>query len=293
MSDSHAALYVGLALATTALGTLLPMLGDAGEMDSAFGTHVLAVGAVGEFGPVALMALVFSGRSGLVSALVLNLFALAVLGSVLVARRWRPRRVSRLIERTIGSSGQVGVRLTMLVLVSLVVLATFFGLEFLLGAFAAGLVVGQAVSRVDPGHPVVESLRQKYEGIGFGMLIPIFFIVSGMQFDLRGLLQSGAAVLLVPLVAVLFLVVRGVPAYLVSGRALPASARPPLALFAATELPLVIAITDRGVAVGDVSAPLATAMVAAGMLSVFLFPPLGLGLRRRSKRLSRIGLQLC
>ncbi len=278
------ALYIGLAMATTALGTLLPILGDAGELDSDLGTHVLAVGAVGEFGPVALMALVFTGRSGLVSALVLNLFALAVLGSVLIARRWRPKRLSRLIERTMRSSGQVGVRLSILILVALVVLAALFGLDFLLGAFAAGLVVGQAISRLDPAHPVVESLRQKYEGIGFGVLIPIFFIVSGMQFDLRGLLQGGPIVLLVPVFAALFLVVRGLPSYLISGRALLPSARPPLALFAATELPLVIAITDRGVVAGELTAPIATAMVGAGMLSVFVFPLLALSARRRGQR---------
>jgi Kef-type K+ transport system membrane component KefB len=285
------AVYVALALATTALGTLLPMVRDAGELNTDFGTQVLAVGAVGEFGPIAASAFVFSDRSRLVTALLLNLFIVAAVATVLLARRWRPRRVTRLIEQTMRSSGQVAVRLSVLLLVALVFLSSLFGLDALLGAFAAGLVVGRAVARLEPTHPLVEGLHLKYEGIGFGLLIPIFFIVSGMQFDLRGLLEVGPALLLVPLFAACFLLIRGLPSALVSGHALAASARVPLALFAATELPLVIAITAQGVADGQLPKRIATALVGAAMLSVLVFPLVGLSLRRgaQSQRLATAG----
>jgi Kef-type K+ transport system membrane component KefB len=238
-------IYVALALATTALGTLLPMLRDSGEMQTEFGTHVLAV----------------------VAALVL-------------ASRWRPARLMHLLEHTMRASSQVAVRLSIFLLVGLVFLASLFGLDFLLGVFAAGLVVGQTVTRLEPGHPLLEALQLKYEGIGFGLLIPIFFVVSGMQFDLAALLASGFGVLLVPVVAACFLLVRGVPTALISGHSFAAADRAPLALLAATQLPLVIAITERGVVAGQLPDTVATLMVGAAMVSVFLFPPLALGFRR-------------
>ncbi len=275
-------IYVGVALATTALGTLVPILRDEAQLETRFGTQVLAVGAIGEFGPVVLMALLLSTRNTFGTALLLNAFVLIVLAVVFLAQRWRPTRVIRLIQQTMHSSGQVAIRLCVFILVGMVFLASIFGIDVLLGAFAAGLVVGQAVNQLDRHDPDVESLQAKFEGIGFGLLIPIFFIVSGMQFDLRGLLSGGWYVLLVPVFAACFVVVRGVPTGAVSGRELAAAERWPLMLLAATGLPLVIAITDRGVAEGQLSHTLATALVGAGMVSVFVFPLLALHLRRRS-----------
>lgn len=279
------AVYVALALVTTTLGTLLPILRDTGEIDTEFGTHVLAAGTVGEFGPILMVAFLLSeGRTRLASAVLINLFVLAVLFAALLARRWRPAVLIRLIQQTMTTSSQVAVRLSIAIVAALVSLAFAFGLDFLLGAFAAGLVVGQVLSKLDRESPSVKTLHAKYEGIGFGLLIPFFFIVSGMQFDLRGLLQSGAGMLLVPLFTVLFLLIRGLPSLLFSRRVLAASDQLSLGLFAATGLPLIIAITELGVAQHQLPEPIATAMVGAGMLSVFVFPLLALVLRRRASQ---------
>ena len=271
--------YVGLAMATTAMGTLIPVLRDAGEFDTPFGTYLLAVGAVGEFGPIVLAALFLNeDRRTIVSALILNAFVLVVLAGVLLVRHWRPQVIARLVRETMHSSAQLAVRLSLLALLAFSVLAQVAGFDFYLGAFAAGLIVAQAVHAAgDP--PESEHLSTKYAGIGFGLFIPVFFIVTGMNFDLRGLLANPTELALVPLFLALFFVVRGVPSVALYRRALEPRRRGALAFFAATELPLVVAITEQGVQAHKLSAGTSAAMVGAAMLSVLVFPLVFLRLR--------------
>jgi Kef-type K+ transport system membrane component KefB len=277
-------LYVGLAMATTALGALLPMLGDAGELETGFGAHAVAYGALGEFGPIVMMALLLeTERGGLTSALILNVFVLLVMFSLLAARRWWPARLMRLIGHTMHSSAQLAVRIAIFLIVGFVVLAELMGLDFLLGAFAAGLVIAQFVKRTpESATHEVKALLAKFEGIGFGLLIPIFFVVSGIKFDLDALLGSPTSLVMLPVFLGLFFVVRGLPALWFYRRELGRDDRLALGLFGATALPLVIAITDLGVESGRMAGDLATAMVGAAMLSVFLYPLLGFSLRRRA-----------
>jgi Kef-type K+ transport system membrane component KefB len=271
-------LYVGMAMSTTAIGTLMPILRDAGVLSSRLGPLVLAAGAVGEFGPIALSAIVFDRERGVVgAALVLNLFAVVVLAGVVVARRWQPVRLGRLIRQTMHSSGQVAVRLSMLLIVAGVAVATVFGLDFLLGAFAAGLVAAEAARTAGAeGREQAELLRVKYEGIGFGFIIPIFFIVTGVRFDLHALLASPVSLALVPLFLVLFLVVRGAPVPLLYRRDADRPDLVRLVLLSATQLPLVVAITDLGVAAGELTTATAASLVGAAMASVFLLPAVAL-----------------
>ena len=274
--------YVALAVATTTIGTLLPILRDAGELDTRFGTYVLAAGAIGEFGPIVLIALLLNQeRRTLVSAILLNVFVVIALAGVLLVRRWRSPRLHRLVKETMHSSAQLAVRLSIVILALFVFAAQKFGLEFLLGAFAAGVIVAQAVKQWGGANPEeVEALRVKYEGLGFGLLIPIFFVVSGISFDLKALFADAESLLLVPLFLALFLVVRGLPAVLLYRRDLPDD-RGPLALLCATELPLVITITGLAVANHSMTELIATCMVGAAMLSVLLFPLLALASKRR------------
>ena len=278
-------LYVGVAIATTAIGALLPMLSDAGEMETKFGNHVTAYGAVGEFAPIVMMALLLEGeRSGLSSALILNGFALIVFFALLAARRWWPERIMRLVEHTMHSSAQLAVRLTIFLLVAFVVLAYLMGLDSLLGAFAAGLIIAQFVKRApESGEDEAEALRIKFEGIGYGLLIPIFFIVSGIKFDLNALLSSSTGLMMLPVFLLIFLVVRGLPALIFYRDELDKNNRLALGFFGATELPLVIAVTALGVEHGVMANDLATAMVGAAMLSVFIYPLVGFALRRKAK----------
>ncbi len=272
-------LYVGIAIATTTIGTLIPILSDEGILDSHFGTHTLAVGAVGEFGPIILIALLLDpDRGGVASALVLNAFFLVVIAGIIIARQWRSHRLANLIARTMNTSGQLAVRIAMFLVIGLVYAAEVLKLEFLLGAFAAGIIVGQAMKRVPYQHEAeLELTRSKFEAIGYGFLIPIFFIVTGIQFQLKTLLDSPSSLAMVPVFLIFFLIVRGLPTLFLHRAVLPAkSDRRALALLAGTELPLVIAVTALGVEAGRMSVELATAMVGAAMISVLIYPILGM-----------------
>ncbi|MFO1066942.1 MAG: cation:proton antiporter [Geminicoccaceae bacterium] len=280
---SSAPLYIGLALTTTAIGTLMPILRDGHELDTRFGTYILAAGAVGEFVPILAIALLLNPDQGeMVGAGQLVLYAAILVVVALLAGRRQPGPVVRLLARTLRSSDQWAVRLSIVLLIGLASLAQAFSIEFLLGAFAAGVIAGRLFDvalQVRPHH--IDVVRAKYEGIAFGFLVPIFFVASGMQFDLAALWRDPLSLALLPLFVVLFLVVRGLPALLLYRGTLGAGERLPLALMASTQLPLVIAITDLGVDRKLLEPSLATAMVGAGMLSVLLLPPLALQLRRQ------------
>jgi Kef-type K+ transport system membrane component KefB len=200
-----------------------------------------------------------------------------------VTVRLRPPRIIRLLSETMHASAQLPVRLSILLLVGLVFAASEFGLDFLLGAFSAGIVVG-LVSKTAEAEP----LRVKLDGIGFGLLIPIFFIVSGMTFDLDALFASAGAILQLPLFLALLLVARGLPALLYR-KDLPRADLPALALFSATGLPLIVAVTTLAVADDRMEPDTAAALVGAGMVSVFVYPLTGLALRRRSAAAEPVG----
>ena len=272
--------YVAIALTTTAIGTLVTILRDANEVDTPLGRFIMAAGAVGEFGPIVLTALLLSHEnSQRMTLLLLMVFGVVVLAGIRLAQRWRPSAIVRVAQRTMNSSGQLPMRLSVLVLIALISVAVTLRLEFLLGAFAAGVIVAQAIKDVRPED--VEPLRVKYEGISFGLLVPIFFVVSGMNVDLPALFSSTTSLLELPLFLVAFLVVRGAPAWLLYRKALPPASRHALALLSATQLPLVVAITTLGLQQEQMRPQTAAAMVSAGMLSVFLFPLIALALVRR------------
>src|SRR6516225_10000596 len=205
-------LIVGAALATTALGTLMPILRDAKELPTRFGAYAVASGAMGEFGPILLIALVLSsgpGEHG--SALVVMfIFTAIIVAGAYVALRFRPPQIVVLLQEKMHTSAQLPVRLAILVLASLVILARDLGLDAILGALAAGIVVALA-SPAEYG----EALRHNLEGIGFGFMVPIFFVTTGLRYDLQALISSRLALLQLPMFLGLFVVVRGLPALLV------------------------------------------------------------------------------
>jgi Kef-type K+ transport system membrane component KefB len=266
-------LYTGAALATTAIGTLIPILRDAGELRTRFGTYLLAAGAVGEFGPVLLITLVLSTTHPAdEAAILLGFIVLAVITGVFavrsVGRGWP------LLERTFESSSQLPVRLTVVLVFAMLTLATHLGLDLLLGGFVAGLITRQALR--DHERALFES---KITAVGYGFLIPFFFITSGMKFDLGSLVESASAILKLPLFLALFLLVRGVPAFVLYRGVFDARDRAALAFYCATELPLVVAITTVAVETGHMRLTTASALVGAAILSTLLYPLVGLRLR--------------
>ena len=267
-------LYTGSALATTAIGTLIPILHDTGELRTRFGTLLLGAGAMGEFGPILLVTLVLTTRHPVHEALILVAFiALAVLTGI-VAVRSAPRGW-RVVERTLEGSGQLGVRLTVVLIFGLVALATELGLDLLLGGFVAGMITRLALRGRE-----VSVFESKVTAVGYGFLIPFFFVVSGMNFDAEGLFTSPSALAKLPVFAAFFLVVRGTPALVLYRRELGLRDRAALGVFSATELPLVVAITTIARAHHDMRATTATALVGAAIISTLVYPLVGLRLRR-------------
>jgi Kef-type K+ transport system membrane component KefB len=272
-----APVLLGLVVTTTALGTLMPILRDAGVLGGRFGNYLVAAGAAGEFLPIVAVSVILAVEAGdpARTALLLVFAAVAALIGV-IAVRSRPARVVRLVETTMGTSGQLAVRLAVLAIVGLVVLAAELDLDVILGAFVAGIVVGIVIRDTDAAD-----FEAKLDAVGFGFLIPIFFIATGMDYDLDALLSDPIDIVLVPGFAALFLLCRGLPAVLLYRRDLERSELPALALFSAAALPLVIAITEIGTETGAMDEREAVALVGAGMLSVLLYPILGLGVLRR------------
>ena len=281
-------LLTGSAMATTAIGTLMPILRDARLLDTRFGTLLLAAGAVGELGPIVIITLLLSGDSDeLTNALVLTAFV--VLAAMTAAAALAtPDRFWHFAGRSMLTSGQLPVRLTVALLIALVALAEEFGLDLILGAFAAGVILGLVlnarpadVEELGLEHRQRQVLEIKLDAIGYGFAIPAFFITSGMAFDLDSLLSDVGAMLDVPLFLALFLLVRGAPALLLYRDVLPAAReRAGLALLTATQLPLVVAITTIGVDTDRMRPSTAAALVGAAMLSTLIFPLVGTRLAR-------------
>jgi Kef-type K+ transport system membrane component KefB len=267
-------LLIGVIVSTTALGTLVPILRDTGDLDTRFGSFVLAAGTMGELGPILMVSVLLTrDHTSLTQTLLLLAFAVVALVTVLVAMHVHPPRILRLLSRGMFSSTQLPVRLSVLLLLGLALLAANLGLDMILGAFTAGIVVGY----VTKGHGS-EPLRERLDGLGFGFFVPIFFIVGGMKFDVAALVASPTTLLKVPVFLLLFLPCRGLPTLLYR-RVLSGRERAALALFSATELPLVVAISEIGVSTGRMHPENAAALVGAGLISVLLFPLLGLSLR--------------
>ncbi|MET9404059.1 cation:proton antiporter [Kitasatospora sp. NPDC002965] len=262
--------FTGLALTTTALGTILPILRDSGELPTPFGSLVMATGAVGEFGPIIAIAVLLSGNTPARTAVILAAFAVITAVAIGYARRARPVRMTRLIRRTLRTSGQFAVRTVILALATMVAAALWLDLDMLLGAFTAGIVSRLLLSDVPEAEG--EVIEAKLEGIGFGFLVPVFFVVSGMNFDLSALLGDPGTLLLVPLFLALLLAVRGLPAALIAPAGLGRRDRVALGLYGATALPLVVVITTIEVDSGHLPSSTAAALVGAGMLSVLCFP---------------------
>jgi Kef-type K+ transport system membrane component KefB len=257
---------LGIALSTTALGTLLPILADAGLLPTPLGSAALGTGIAGEFWPIVVISIFLTGVYGaLAEALLLVAFGGLVALAAAAALRARPPRVVRVLRETVHTTGQSAVRLSMLLLGALVLLAADVGFDFVLGAFAAGLVVGLALDSPE-GAPV----RMRLEGIGFGFLIPIYFVVTGMNFDLDSLL-SRRGLALAGLFLALLVVVRGTSSLLWL-RELGARQTLGLALCAATGLPLIVAIVGIGTDRGAISPDVGASLVGAGMISVLAFP---------------------
>jgi Kef-type K+ transport system membrane component KefB len=282
IDDDNRPVFVGIVLASTSLGLVVPVLRDAGQTFSAYGQLVLAASSVGEFGAILLLALFYSqGGSGFGSqlSLLIGFAVLLVVVALAMTRIERSVRFVHALARQGETSAQLGVRIAILVLAVFVALSAELGFEAVLGAFVAGALLRMT----DPEERLTnERLRSKLDAIGYGFLIPAFFVTSGLQFDANALFSQPSSLALVPLLVVFFLIVRGVPALLYrrlyDGRHLVAAG-----LLQATSLSIPVVAVRLGRELGTIDADTGAAIIAAGLITVLLFPPIALTLLPRDK----------
>jgi Kef-type K+ transport system membrane component KefB len=263
---------VALGLTTTAFGTLLPILRDNDMLGGRFGRYLMAAGAVGELFPILAIALFLGANNKFVA-----LASLAAVGVLAVVLSFAPRlvrgnRLEQVVLEGEGSTAQTTVRWTVLLLLLLLLVAADFGLDVVLGAFLAGIVL----RRWSPGD--VEALEGKLDAIGYGFFIPLFFVASGMALDIRSIAEAPLRLLAFFL---LLLLVRGVPALYLYRRDLPMVRRVQTMLLTATALPLLVALAEIGLRNGTMLRENAAALVGAGVLSVLVFPLVAVMIERR------------
>jgi len=275
---ARAPLMLTLALCTTALGTLLPVLRDADQLGSGFGRLFVAAGTVGEVAPIVAMSLLMSQEYTTWQEFgFLLLFLVLVTVAAAAGMGLRPPLVVELLSRTLHASTQLPVRLALLILAGFFLLTDEFGFESILGAFGAGMVVGLATK----GHEA-KPLRHKIDAICFGWFMPFFFVGTGVKFDLAALSHDLTTALLVPAFLAVLLAVRGLPVLLYRKHLQPQE-RLPFALYSSVaSLSLVVVIIDIGVRTQSISTRLAAALLGAAVLSVLIFPTLGAALLTRT-----------
>ena len=270
-------LLVAIVLAATSFGIVVAVLKDAAQTTTSFGQLVIAGASLADFATVILLSLFFSssGASFETTLVLLTLFLglVVVVGLVLAGAR-ASGRLRAAIVRMHRTSAQISVRIAFVVLAALVYMSEEFGLEVVLGAFLAGAMV----SLLDRDREVAKSgLQEKLEGIGFGVFIPMFFVVSGVRLDLDALFSSAGTLMLVPLTVIALLLIRGLPAllyrrFLTRRRLLAAG------LLQATSLSFIVAATQIGLDLGKLDTAAAAALVAGGVVSVLVFPTVALRL---------------
>jgi Kef-type K+ transport system membrane component KefB len=268
---------IALALTTTALGTLLPILGDSDLLRGRFGRYVLAAGAVGELFPIIAIALFLSKRAEYVAIESLVAVALTAVALTLLPRVVGASRVRALVMKGERATAQTTLRWSVVLLLGLLVLAEKFGLDVVLGALLAGMVLRTWTRRtgIDVGP-----LEDKLDAVAYGIFIPIFFVASGMTLDVRSIVQNPLRLLIF---LGLLLAVRGLPSLVIYRNVLPWSQRVQLTFITATTMPLLIALAEIGLQDGVMLPANAAAIVGAGVASVLIYPWAAVTLARRER----------
>jgi Kef-type K+ transport system membrane component KefB len=275
-------LLVAIILTATSLGVVVPVLKDAGEISSPFGQLIVAAASIADFAAIFLLSLFFSREATGVGAklVLIGGFALTVIAIfVFVVGAERSMRLTDVLARLQDTTAQIRVRGAFLLLVGFAAIAAALGLEAILGAFAAGALLTLVDHDQAMTHP---QFRLKLESAGFGIFIPVFFVASGLRFDLDALTASASTLARVPLFLAVLLLVRGLPALLyrstIGGRTTLVAA-----LLQATSLPFIVAATQIGLELGKLNEATAAALVGAGILSVLVFPLLAVVLLKREE----------
>jgi Kef-type K+ transport system membrane component KefB len=275
-------LFVAIVLVSASLGVIVPVLKDSNNVNSRFGQLVIAAASIAEFGAIILLSLFFSGNGSTSTAgtlILLGVFVLVVvLVGVAIAGVERSISLSRVLRRLQDTTAQIRVRAAFVLLIGFTALADQVGFETILGAFAAGALLSM-IDRDEMTHP---QFRLKLEAAGFGVFIPVFFVASGLRFNVNALFASASTVARVPLFLLAIYLARGLPA-IVYVRLLGRSRSVIAGVLQATSLTFTVAATQIGLQLGVVTPASAAGLVAAGLLSVVISPALALMLLRREQ----------
>jgi Kef-type K+ transport system membrane component KefB len=276
-------LLIAVMFSATGLGIVISVLKDTGQVETAFGQLVIAGSSIAEVGTIVLLTLFFSGESSSVGAklVLLGLFgAFCAAVALAAARAGRSMRVMQALVRLQDTTAQIRVRGAFLLLAAFVVLASRLGLEAILGAFLAGAILKLVDRDEAMTHP---RFRAKLEAAGFGIFVPFFFVTSGVRYDAGALFGSASTLARVPLFLGVLLAVRALPALLyrrlASGREVAAAG-----LLQATSIGFLVVAAQIGQEMGLISAANGAAVIAAGLLSVLLFPLAALALLGTSEQ---------
>ena len=267
-------LLVGITLMSTSLGVLVPILKDADQAETGFGRLIMAAGSLAELAPLVLLSVFFSASSanpGVELGLLAGFIGFTAVVVVVTQRIRGWGSLRDVVNRLASTSSQLRVRLAITFALAFAVAAEHFGLATILGAFLAGVIV----RRTDESPASQQKFQAKLEAIGFGFLIPVFFVSTGVGLDISALFASTRAIILVPVFLVALLVVRGVPAALYV-RAVGRTRARAAGFMQATSLTFIVVATVIGVETGHQRPSTAAALVVAGLLSVIIYPPAAL-----------------
>jgi Kef-type K+ transport system membrane component KefB len=274
-------LLVAIILASTSLGVIIPVLKDAGQVSTQFGQLVIAGATIADFAAIFLLSIFFSGKGGTGATIILlaSFVLLAVVAYFVLRGAQRSMRISQELIRLQDTTAEIRVRGAFVLMIAFAALADSLGLEVILGAFAAGAVLTLIDQDEMMTHPL---FRRKLEAVGFGVFIPVFFVTTGVKFDLNALFASTKAMVMIPIFLAALLAVRGLPAVLLYRRLVDGQRAAIAGLLQATSLPFIVAATAIGMDLDLLTQAEGAALIAAGLLSVVIFPITGLGLLKRA-----------
>lgn len=268
--NSFELIALAIVLTTTALGTLMPILKERELTDTRVGELILTYGTWGELCPVLAMVLLLSSRAEWKTALILIAFIiLCTLAAVVPANAKKTgHKIFRFLNDNADTTSQTVVRTVVLLLIGLITLSAVFDLDIVLGAFASGFILRYIIPEGN------SNLETKLDGIAYGFLIPVFFVVSGAKIDLTAVFNNPAS--LIGFITLL-LILRAAPIFISLSlgkdtREVSTHNRLTVALYCTTALPIIVAVTTVAVSAGAMSEEMASILVAAGAVTVFLMP---------------------
>jgi Kef-type K+ transport system membrane component KefB len=276
-------LLLAIILPTTAFGILIPMLRDSRDLGTVFGDYLLGLAAFGELCPLILASIVLAKEKHHIHQIFLSLGFLALAaGSIFLACQLLSRVPKTKLADWLTNSGGLAVKSALLILLAYVCFANTFGMEAVIGAYAAGMVVALLESAGDDA-----TLEERLTTIGSDCFIPVFFVASGVAFDLRMLAFDPASLLQFLLFCCAIAMIRLIPLNIYRAR-LAEDELPALGLLSAATLPLVVALSHLGVQTGQIRPDTATALTGAALVTVTVFPAVAYWIRVRPSDAGRI-----